>query len=79
MISKEEMRKQLLKDQEKFLKMGGLIDYKKARKIKPKKSVWVGTNRKQRVQELRGWEAVVPSANASYGFGGWYAEWKESE
>ena len=79
MISKEEMRKQLVEDMKQFERLGGLIDYRPARKVKVKNSVWVGTNRKDRVQETRGWDAVVPSPSATYGFAGHYAEWKGEE
>jgi len=79
MISKEELSKQIAKEMKEFEKLGGLIDHKPARKVRVKNTVWIGTNRKHRVQETRGWDAVVPRSNSGYGFSGYYAEWKGEE
>jgi hypothetical protein len=79
-MNKQELSKQIANQMKEFERLGGLIDYRKPRKIRVKKSVYTGTNKRGgRKQELRGWDAVVPSASASYGFGGWYAEWKEEQ
>ena len=79
-MNKQELSNQIAEQMKEFERLGGLIDYRPARKRKIKKSVYTGTNKRGgRKQELRGWDAVVPSASASYGYGGWYAEWKESD
>ena len=73
-MNKQEMSKQIAAQMKEFERNGGQIDYKPARKIKIKKSVYTGSNKRGgRQQDSRGW-MFAPSG---VGYSGHYAEWKE--
>ena len=79
-MNKQEMSKQIAEQMKEFERKGGQVDVRPARKIKVKKSVYTGSNKRGgRQQETRGWAAVVPASESGYGFSGHYAEWKESK
>jgi len=75
-MNKQELANQIAEDVKNFQRKGGLIDFKPARKIKVKKTVYTGSNKRGgRQQDSRGWMF----APQGYGYSGHYAEWKGEE